>query len=110
MKGAVVYWGPRRRPEFRELPKCRIAQHYLEVHGYYISGVKSRVTIVLTHIEGLITPLTTTHEPPSKRKARKFGQGTGIPDQQETEEVVMVLKTLRVWFRGLGFQGLGFRV
>ena len=31
-----------------------------------ISGVISRVTIVITHIRGLITPLITTHEPPSR--------------------------------------------
>ena len=30
-----------------------------------ISGVVSRVTIVITQIWGLITPLITTHEPPS---------------------------------------------
>ena len=30
-----------------------------------ISGVLSRVTILITHIGGLITPLITTHEPPS---------------------------------------------
>ena len=30
-----------------------------------ISGVLSRVTIVITQIRGLITPLITTHEPPS---------------------------------------------
>ena len=30
-----------------------------------ISGVISRVTIVITHIRGLITPLITPHEPPS---------------------------------------------
>ena len=30
-----------------------------------ISGVISRVTIIITHIRGLITPLITTHEPPS---------------------------------------------
>ena len=30
-----------------------------------ISGVISRVTILITHISGLITPLPTTHEPPS---------------------------------------------
>ena len=30
-----------------------------------ISGVISRVTITTTHIRGLITPLITTHEPPS---------------------------------------------
>ena len=31
-----------------------------------ISGVISRVTIIITHIGGLITPLITPHEPPSK--------------------------------------------
>ena len=31
-----------------------------------ISGVISKVTIVITHIRGLITPLISTHEPPSK--------------------------------------------
>ena len=30
-----------------------------------ISGVLSKVTILLTLIRGLITPLVTTHEPPS---------------------------------------------
>ena len=29
------------------------------------SGLVSRVTIVITHIKGLITPIITTHEPPS---------------------------------------------
>ena len=29
------------------------------------SGVIFKVTIVVTHIRGLITPLITTHEPPS---------------------------------------------
>ena len=27
--------------------------------------VISRVTIVITHMRGLVTPLTTTHEPPN---------------------------------------------
>ena len=31
-----------------------------------INGVRSRVTVVITRIRGLITPLITTHEPPSK--------------------------------------------
>ena len=31
-----------------------------------ISRVISRVTILITHIRGLITPLMTTHEPPSR--------------------------------------------
>ena len=30
-----------------------------------ISRVLSRVTILITHIRGLLTPLITTHEPPS---------------------------------------------
>ena len=30
-----------------------------------ISGVISKVTIVITHSSGLITPLITTHEPPN---------------------------------------------
>ena len=33
-----------------------------------ISGVISRVTIVITHIRGLIPPLLTAHEPPSSPK------------------------------------------
>ena len=31
-----------------------------------IGGLMSRVTIVIAHIKGLITPLITTHEPPSR--------------------------------------------
>ena len=31
-----------------------------------ISRVISRLTIIITHIKGLITPLMTTHEPPSR--------------------------------------------
>ena len=31
-----------------------------------LSRVRSRVTILITHIRGLITPLVTTHEPPSR--------------------------------------------
>ena len=31
-----------------------------------ISRVISRVTILIIHIRGLITPLITTHEPPSR--------------------------------------------
>ena len=34
--------------------------------GVVISRVISRVTILITHIQGLITPLITTPEPPSK--------------------------------------------
>ena len=39
---------------------------YLEVHWVVISGVISRATIVRTHIRELMTPLITTHEPPSR--------------------------------------------
>ena len=38
-----------------------------------ISGVISRVTIVITHIRGLITPLITAHEPPSTRRLHGAG-------------------------------------
>ena len=31
-----------------------------------ISRAISRVTILITHIRGLVTPLITTHEPPSR--------------------------------------------
>ena len=34
--------------------------------GSYISGVISRVTILIAHMGGLITPFRTTHEPPSR--------------------------------------------
>ena len=33
-----------------------------------VSGVISRVTILITHIRGLLTPFVTTHEPPSRAK------------------------------------------
>ena len=33
-----------------------------------ISRVRSRVTILTTHIRGLVTPLLTTHEPPSTQQ------------------------------------------
>ena len=40
---------------------------YLKVDSWVvISGVISRVTIVVTHIGELITPFITTHEPPSR--------------------------------------------
>ena len=39
---------------------------YLEGHGEVISRVILRVTILITHIRGLITRLITTPEPPSR--------------------------------------------
>ena len=41
--------------------------HDLEVY-VVISGVISKVTIVITHIKGLTTILITTHEPPSTQQ------------------------------------------
>ena len=32
-----------------------------------VGGVISRVPTIVTHIRGLIAPLITTHEPPSRR-------------------------------------------
>ena len=47
-------------------------QHlYLEVSWLVISRVISRITTVVTHIEGLITLLTTTHKPPSTTFGRE---------------------------------------
>ena len=39
----------------------------LGVHGVVISRVISRLTILLTHIKGRISLLITTPEPPSRR-------------------------------------------
>ena len=54
-----------------------------------ISGVISKVTIVITHIRGLMALLITTHEPPSSAFQ---GLGVRVPSLQ-----------------GLGFRVLGFR-
>ena len=40
--------------------------HQLGGSWVVISGVISRVTVFITHIRGLITPLITTHEPPRR--------------------------------------------
>ena len=44
-------------------------EHYTLLGGSWvvISRVISRVTILITHIRGLITPLILTHEPPTSR-------------------------------------------
>ena len=42
--------------------------------GSYKYRVRRRITILITHIWGLITPLITTHEPPSKQLVY------GLPD------------------------------
>ena len=50
-----------------------------------ISRVISRVTILITHIRGLVTPLITTHEPPStfygfglRMETREFNRFAGL--------------------------------
>ena len=43
-----------------------IAHTLLAGSWVVISGVISRVTILRTHLRGLITLLITTHEPPSR--------------------------------------------
>ena len=50
-------------------PKPSLNEPYTPLLGgscVFISGVISRVTILIIHISGLITPLITTHEPPSR--------------------------------------------
>ena len=42
-----------------------------------ISGVRSRVTKVISQIRGLITPLITTHEPPSWEGCNSWGSLQG---------------------------------
>ena len=47
-----------------------------------ITGVISRVTIVITQIRGLIPPLITTHEPPRRGSVAAFltpPPGLGLP-------------------------------
>ena len=41
-----------------------------------INRVISRVTMLVSHVRGLITPLITTHEPPSRVKSGKDGRET----------------------------------
>ena len=49
-------------------PQGLVSVHKLVLGGSWVvtSGVISRGTITITHIGGLITPLITAHEPPSR--------------------------------------------
>ena len=48
------------------------ATSYLEVGSFVVaSRAISRITLVVTYIRGLITPLTITHEPPSRPETLK---------------------------------------
>ena len=40
-----------------------------------MSGIISRVALIITHMRGLITPLIATHEPPSRLE---FGHRSGF--------------------------------
>ena len=72
MRPTKTSW--RRRSAWRPLgrrcsePRRRGEQTLLGGSWVVISGVITRVTIVITYIRGLIliTPLITTHEPPSR--------------------------------------------
>ena len=48
-----------------------------------ISGVIRKVTIVTTHIRGLITLLMTTHEPPSIATTYNLPRERSCPETQE---------------------------
>ena len=67
-----VYWAPwfhRDRHDVVCCPCCSsCVDDYLEGSWVVISGVISRVTIVITHIRGFITLRRPTHEPPSTKK------------------------------------------
>ena len=65
-----------------------------------ISGVISKVSIVITHIRGLIALLITTHEPPSTLPACSWGPSAplGAPEEAHSPG-----RSSEGW-------GLGFRV
>ena len=79
----VLFWGPSRSPWVLRIHPAavqpssswptRASWHVRGGLGFrlggswvVITGLRSRVTTVITHIRGLITPLVTTHEPPSR--------------------------------------------
>ena len=45
-----------------------------QLSGFYCNWFVSKATIIRTHIRGLVTPLITTHEPPSRPGAEGPGQ------------------------------------
>ena len=58
--------------------KCKAFRSFQGILGgsrVIISGVISRVTVVITHTGGLIAPLRTTHEPPSRHFRGVLGFG-----------------------------------
>ena len=63
-----------------------------------ISRVISRVAILITHIQGLTTPLITTHEPPSKGTCKGSQNGIGL------KHFFLVGSFVKHGFRVWGFQ------
>ena len=79
--------------------------------GVLISRVISRVTILITHIRGLITPLITTPEPPSK-PSKKLFRGLRSHGEQRVRGAGgggHAQETSGFWGLGFGFRlpGLG---
>ena len=73
--------------------------------------VISRVTILITHIRGLITPLITTHEPSSKDQMMGLMfafQGLQVK-RTSIPRTLCCFGHMRRGFRVQGFRGLGFK-
>ena len=74
-----------------------------------VSGVISRVTIIITRVKGLITPLMTTHEPQVHYTPTSFRRA----QPQEGELLRLGLGDEVGFgfcvFRGLGYGEFGFR-
>ena len=63
-----------------------------------VSGIISRVIILITHIRGLIVPLISTHEPPSKSleqldEAMSVFNTSMLPDENHRFPKIKPLKT-----------------
>ena len=71
-----------------------------------ISRGISRVTILITHIKGLLTPLITTHEPPSRQPMERTRRRT-VTATAIAEAAPGLLRVPRVSFLTLGVEGLG---
>ena len=52
--------------------------------GSYKHRVISRVTVVITYVRGLITPLITAHEPPSRALAQPFIEPLGVSNSKSS--------------------------
>ena len=52
-----------------------------------ISRAISRVTILITHIRGLIAPLITTHEPPSTEASIRQTDSSGLETDENSDSL-----------------------